>query len=306
MLTMVFELSEELINQIIFAMENQQGSFVLDTVESVLVEYTPEKALDTSHYFKLPEWDSTNGFRMMERFVTLQHNPVLKRELRSVLFSGKGVFRNFKNVLKSFPEVEKQWFLFKDREMKQYIIQWYNTLRESWGLEKLGAEPEEHEDLVHDDFVLRKYQEDKDEEHLVLAANAIMAERESAWPGEIGIALSDLWQRRCSIRKSHDSFSLVAETVDGDFAGCISASPCPSYARKTMLLTTFFVVQTYRGLGIGKELLSMCLSGLQSRGIRWVILADTVIPGFLEPCLIRNGFVSCGGGYIADLIAGQK
>lgn len=35
MLTMVFELSEELINQIIFAMENQQGSFVLDTVESV-------------------------------------------------------------------------------------------------------------------------------------------------------------------------------------------------------------------------------------------------------------------------------
>lgn len=36
--------------------------------------------------------------------------------------------------------------------MKREVIRWYNALREEWGLELIGEEPEETDDLVQDDF----------------------------------------------------------------------------------------------------------------------------------------------------------
>ena len=298
---MVFELTEELVDQIMFAMENQGEVFVLDSSVGQLVPSASLTERGDSRYYNLPEWDSSNGFRMMERFVSLQKNPTIRHELREVLFSGKGVFRNFKNVLKSFPEAEKKWFAFRESEMNQHIFQWYNMLRDTWGLEKLGDEPEESEDLVHGDFIFREYQKETDEEFLDLAVNSIMAEREAKWPGEIGVALSQIWQRQYVSAEPDTMFSLISETVDGDFAGCISVASCPSYASKTVLMTTFFVLQDYRGLGIGKELLSLTLANLKKRGIQWVILSDIVIPDFFVPCLTRHGFVSTGGGYILNL-----
>ena len=297
----MFELSEELISQIMFAMENQGERFVLDSHENKLVSQSSVLKHDDSRYYSLPAWDSVRGFRMMERFVAIQHNSELRRELRAILFSGKGVFRNFKNSLKSFPEVEKKWFAFREKEMSQHIFTWYNMLTDAWGLEKIGDEPEENEDLVHVDFVFREYKKNTDEEDLALAVNSIMVERETNWPGEIGVTLSQLWQSQRSMAEQNLLVSFVAETADGDFAGCISASFCPSYASKTVLLSTFFVLQNYRGLGVGKELLSLCLSYLKTHGIRWVVLSDIVIPDFLIPCLTRFGFASCGGGYIVDL-----
>jgi len=68
-----------------------------------------------------------------------------------------------------------------------------------------------------------------------------------------------------------------------------------------MMIRLIFVVQNYRGLGVGKELLSMILTELKNLGVRWGILSDMFIPSFLEPCLTRLGFVNCGGGYIIDL-----
>jgi len=298
---MIFELSEELINQIMFALENQNNSFVLDSETLKLIDKSTIIFFDNDRYFYLPEWDSIDGFRMMERFVLLQKNTEIKQKLRSILFSGRGVFRNFKNVLKSFPEVEKQWYTFREHEMTQYILEWYNMLRDAWGLEKLGDEPEESEDLVHDDFIFRVYEEKTDKINIENIANLIKAERENEWPGEIGFALSKLWQRQYDLEKSGKSFSLIAETVDGEFVGYISIVFYPEQAQQTVLFTTFFVVQNYRGLGVGKELLSMILTELKNLGVRWGILSDMFIPSFLEPCLTRLGFVNCGGGYIIDL-----
>lgn len=92
----------------------------------------------------------------------------------------------------------------------------------------------------------------------------------------------------------------MAETIGGDFAGCIEATLYPSYVKETVLLTSFFVLEQYRGLGIGKKLLEQGVLQLQEKGIRWIILADLVIPVFLQTCLTRVGFVSSGGGYILD------
>ncbi|MBO5730864.1 MAG: GNAT family N-acetyltransferase, partial [Treponema sp.] len=87
--------------------------------------------------------------------------------------------------------------------------------------------------------------------------------------------------------------------------GCIEAILYPSYVKETVLLTSFFVLEQYRGLGMGKKLLEQAVLQLQEKGIRWIILADLVIPAFLQSCLARIGFVSSGGGYILDMNQGE-
>ena len=303
---MMFSLSQEIIHQIMFALEDQNTTYVLDTNSGRLEDLA--SFLDDelpAGYVELPQWEPANGFRMMERFVAVVRNTTLQRQLRSVLFSGKGVFKNFKTLLKSHPQGEKQWFAFREEEMTRYITQWYTQLREVYGLEQLGEEPEDNEELLQDDFIFREYDPTKDEEKLLLAANSFMSERENQWPGEIGLALSSLWQEKKAKGNKENFLSLVAETVGGEFAGCLEATLYPSYVKETVLLTSFFVLEQYRGLGIGKTLLEQGVLQLQEKGIRWIILADLVIPAFLQNCLARIGFVSSGGGYILDMNQGK-
>lgn len=303
---MMFSLSQEIIHQIMFALEDQNTTYVLDTNSGRLEDLA--SFLDDelpAGYVELPQWEPANGFRMMECFVAVVRNTALQRQLRSVLFSGKGVFKNFKTLLKSHPQGEKQWFAFREEEMTRYITQWYTQLREVYGLEQLGEEPEDNEELLQDDFIFREYDPTKDEEKLLLAANSFMSERENQWPGEIGLALSSLWQEKKAKGDKENFLSLVAETVGGEFAGCLEATLYPSYVKETVLLTSFFVLEEYRGLGIGKKLLEQTVLQLQEKGIRWIILADLVIPAFLQNCLAHIGFVSSGGGYILDMNQGK-
>jgi hypothetical protein len=155
---MFFDLSEELIDQILFAMEDQNAEYVVDsqTGELTPIDEIDDDAEDAEQYYDLPVWESVNGFQVMERFVSAVRNPEAKESLRQVLSSGKRVFRNYKDVLKAYPEIASNWISFKDREMKKYIFEWYNTLREAWGLEALSGEPDDISNLVYGDFTVRE------------------------------------------------------------------------------------------------------------------------------------------------------
>jgi len=158
---MRFELDEILIDSIIFSMEDQNGDSLLDTQEREIVDiYNNELDNDTDfesdRFISLPEWTSADGYRLMERFTAGLKKPVLREELSSALNRNRGVFRAFRDVLSQYPESEKQWFHFKEREMKNEVIAWYNSLREEWGLEPIGSEPEDTSSLVMEDFVIRE------------------------------------------------------------------------------------------------------------------------------------------------------
>ena len=68
-----------------------------------------------------------------------------------------------------------------------------------------------------------------------------------------------------------------------------------------MILTSLFVPASFRGLGIGTELISMCLSQLKKLGKTWLILPQMFIPDFLEPLLLRTGFEKIESGYAVKL-----
>jgi GNAT superfamily N-acetyltransferase len=247
---MQFELTEALIDDILFSMEDQNGEFLLDTREGMIIladEISGEPDNEEARYIELPEWDSSSGYQLMEHFTAALRNPVARDELNTALNRGKGVFRAFKDILGRYPEIEKRWFSYKERQMRRDIIRWYNGLREEWGLEKIGMEPEETEDLVLEDFRFRKADpsdlEAAEGLHRVCREEYLRYARENNPAAEVFLD-GLFWS-------FPGDLALVAETGGGDFAGYAAGAG----AGELLRVFALEVKPEYRGLGVGESLM---------------------------------------------------
>jgi len=222
---MQFELDNVLLDQILFYMENQDGDFILDTKEKKIADTlkkTNDKSIDyndTNRFIDIPVWIPNDGYRLMGKFSSSLKNPVIRLELGRALNRNKGVFRAFRDVLEQYPEVEKMWFKYKEDEMKKNIFLWYNSLREEWGLEPVGAEPEDTTSLVLEDFNVKEISTD------------------------------------AKINGEENITTFIAENTDGEIAGTIKGFVKDSLLH----IDTIEVKTEYRSLGIGKTLLSKIL-----------------------------------------------
>jgi GNAT superfamily N-acetyltransferase len=276
---MQFELSPALIDEILFFMEDQEGEFLVDTQEGIVINADDEEfddSADEDRYISLPEWDSSEGFRMMEHFTATLRNALVREELSAALDRGRGVFRAFKNTLARYPETEKLWFGYKEREMKRVVIAWYNALREAWGLELIGEEPEDIAGLALEDFCFREGS----------AADIPHAEKlHKSCVDEYGGAdvLSCEWFFPGDI-------SFVAETAGGEFAAYISAERMSDTLLRVCALET---EQEYRGLGLGKALITQLLEQADSLNISNVIIDLPTEQEFFSRALLRESFKPC-------------
>lgn len=298
---MTFTLTDVLVNQIQSALDNQEKKFLVDAEQNSLVEKNNGLTGDEEKYYDLPEWDSADGFKLREDFVNNLNSPLAHEELQQVLHSGRGVFKNFRIVIRNYPEVEKKWHIYKNTKMLEYINGWYNGLREIWGLEKLDYVPESDESLVHDDFNFSEYNPALDEQEFLIQVNAALKERNENLSDELMQAVCELWLEQFKNAGTRKHTGFVCRSFSNDFAGCITVSYVSDRQEKVMVLTGLFVPASFRGLGIGTELLSMCLSELKKLGKTWLILPNTLIPEFLEPLLLRTGFKKIDSGYAVNL-----
>lgn len=297
---MVFALTERLADSILQALENQEQDFCVDAEKSLIVP-ADDVCADEDSYYSLPEWTSSDGFSLMEDFVSTLHSPIAKDELQRILHSGRGVFRNFKNTLKNYPEVEKLWHLHKNRKMRLFINDWYNQLREIWGLEKLELEPEETEDLLKDDFTFESYKSSDFEMLLHIFNDAAKGDFDSSAPEELREVLFELWHNQFVNAEKEEQTGLICHSNSDEFAGCITAAPVSKRTDNIVILTSFYVLEKYRGLGIGSELLSRFIDALKDQKKQWILLTNTIIPESLEPLMIRAGFSRTGSGYAAKI-----
>ncbi len=305
---MEFELTPEITDDIIFAMEDQSGHYLYDSEGCACVNADEAAssageesadAIDDQRFYPIPVWDSVSGFRMMDRFVAQLRNPVVREELRTALSAGHGVFRSFKNILKAYPEIERQWFVFKERYMCAIVLEWYNGLRDSWGLERIGLEPEETEDIVSQDFSFRDVSaEDSGPVDILLAS----FEREAAaeYPAELADAIMLLWQRLVDDGGEGEAV-LAAETAEGEIVGAALSSPFPADSFLTAQLSLVYVFPEFRGMGIGKELLERTVRLWSDKGYRWLLCASPLVPSTFAPVLHRAGFEEKGHLSVLDL-----
>jgi len=306
---MQFELTGALIDEILFAMEDQGGEFYLDTVEGVVSgglddpEFEGENLDDDDgeggvRYIDLPEWDSADGFRLMERFAAAFRNPLIREELSSALGLGKGVFRAFKDVLSRYPEAEKMWFAFKEKEMKKEILRWYNGLREEWGLEKIGAEPEDTDDLVLEDFCFRPFEEkDKFQAealHSLCVDESIKNMEKTDSNTGIEIISRELYSFRGI---SGLSFGMTVESQGGEFAGYISGV----LKNTALCVQSLEIKPEYRGLGLGEALLVKFINSLDPGKIKKVFLDLPAWTEGFSRVLLRESFMPYAARYWRNL-----
>ncbi len=305
---MVFELTDSLADEILYCMENQNHIWLVDAAKSIVID--SDQDIDSlnqkeEQFYCIPKWTSDDGFELLRSFTNSLHSPLAREDLKQVLSSGRGVFRRFKDVIKAYPEVERLFFIQKDKTMKNRLMEWYNALRESWGLEKLSIsdfeDTDDTEELVQDDFVFHEYDPSKDRDDIENGCGFVAEEYRRKFSFEVGDAMAFLWKKLSTYADSENKFGFVCRTQSDEFSGCFLVSFCPSSAKTTVTLTDFFVLQNFRGLGIGKELISKSLSHLKKRGIQWVIISNTIVPQSMEPLLARYGFDRLGSGYLADL-----
>ena len=253
---MEFELSPEVYDQIIFAMEDQSSSAYIHRRTGTLVQQRPG---DTSEFVPLPPWKPVDGFYLMERFVAAVSNRHVRGQLRAALSTGKGVFRSFKNVLKQSRDLERRWYRFKEREMQRVVLDWYNQEREAAGLERLGPEPEEIEDLTISDFVVVvPGPEHLDGAHMV-DAEALMETRQVS-VRDLG---SQLEQRRCALA-APGSHLAVACAPEDEVVGLAWAR---EDAGGEWELVQLAVMPYYRGLGLAARLLQALADAAEEHGV---------------------------------------
>lgn len=258
---MAFELTNEIVDQIIFGMENQEHDFVVD-VHTGHVARLEEMGSDTETE-PIPQWHSVDGYNLMERFVADLRNPVVREELRAILATGRGVFRSFKDTLKEHPEVERLWFRFKEREMRRVVYEWYNALRDRWGLERVPMDLEtETDNLILADFTFerdtlsheqaREYAHDAREE--VLGQLSIDVERK---------LMEDLEK----IDDNAELHTVSAATPEDEIVGVAGAVVHRDKSPPVGVMNVLFVEPEYRGLGLARELLNRVCGILDESGV---------------------------------------
>jgi ribosomal protein S18 acetylase RimI-like enzyme len=278
---MQFELDETLIDSILFSMEDQNDSFLIDTQEAGIVsidELEEEFDDDDDRFINLPAWDSNDGFRLMENFAVSFKNPPIKKALSKALDQGRGVFRAFKNVLNDFPEAEQLWYKFKEKEMRKHIVTWYNALREEWGLEKIGEEPEETDDLILEDFKFRPALIDDKPEVLKLH-QFCLNEYQQALSKDVSQEDQNAWNFPLDI-------SWIAENSSGDFAAYILAKNEETCIR----IIALEVLPEYRGMGIGEALLNHFIAHINNENVSSILIDVPVNADGFSKVLFRDGF----------------
>ncbi|MGH0053767.1 MAG: UPF0158 family protein [Sphaerochaetaceae bacterium] len=243
-------LSRDLLDSIIFAMEDQANTYYLDLKNEYLVREEERNYLDeeneeahTSRFIPIPDWEPSDGFHLMEMFANRIRNPLYRARLLAVLQSGRGVFRKFKDTLSETPILERKWFSFRDEQLKRKVITWY---REQESIMQLLILPEEEneltEDILLEDFTFETHEGPVTEE-IMNMVQVLVTELEAG--NEEDHIASVVLLRHLELEELERFY--LARAQDGSIAAFLSYTMLTDYLVEVPL---FGVKAEYRGLGL--------------------------------------------------------
>lgn len=257
-------LTDEILERVIFGMENQRERLSLDPSDGMLKGEHDGGA----DMVPLPPWRPADGYRLMDRFVGTLPNAVFAHRLRDILNGSSGVFRRFKDALAERPEIQSLWRRFKMREMRRSALSWLSRWADALDLANLGPEPEDWEDLPISEFSVRPAAE---------AERVLIGTLDAAARVETGVAAS----------KNAGASVLVAETPAGEVAGFSRIVLTEGMAGR---LEQVYVLPEFRGLGVGGLLAEHGFNYARDMGAERLIITIGSSGSMLEGWLEREGF----------------
>jgi ribosomal protein S18 acetylase RimI-like enzyme len=285
----VFELNEKAVEQIVFAMEDQERASMVDLESG---EVLPAAGLAGEAFAKPPVWSSREGFKLMEEFLSSVRQPSARRELSAALSRGRGVFKAFKAALAEHEELERAFRDFKIRAMRRTIAMWYDDLREARGLERLGPEPEDTDELLATDLDILI--QDLETARGLLMPFVAYAEEESIenLPGPI--AAYEIAKLRADIAAASGAICAIADDGEGGALGVALGFRTVIGERGFGRIVFLMVKREFRRMGLGTALLGALTKAFEAEGIHLVMLDSALLPPELGMSLAALGFVSYG------------
>ena len=82
---------------------------------------------NTERYINIPEKPTYESYNMMVDFAEGVEDELLREKL-NIALDGKGAFWRFKRVIGDYPDYKKKWYVFKEKAMKEEIIEWLSSI----------------------------------------------------------------------------------------------------------------------------------------------------------------------------------
>ena len=292
-----FTMTPELMDQVIFGMENQKEKMILDSETGLVLPLSSlaEEELQEERYYQLPSWEPADGFQLMEGFAGALQNPIYRERLRQILNAGRGVFRGFKNVLKERPDLEKKWFLYKERYMKQRVKEWYSDLWGYWDALDAGEEPVEMDDLFLEEFSIVRTQ--SSDERIAQYRDAFFQEIYKDYPEN----LQALLIRQLNWRNRLPEFVLLSLTPSEMICGILTAFSEESGGDIYLQLDCLYVLPDYRGAGIASGLIDRAAKEASHEGVSRFLIPLPPEGAVMNENLKRKGFSPVSTTLIQDV-----
>ncbi len=260
------KLDEEFIFQLTFCMEDQSSSYLIDLEEQIIInEYFDDFDKDLyeenpDRFLAIPDWTPSDGFRTMEKFVSTLKNEYYREKLRRVLQSGKGVFRQFKDVLSEQPALEHLWYDFKDREIRRTIFKWYEENGVALDLSELPLEiiDERPDSLIREDFFITEQVDPYLKEIEECKEKLLNKNKQNLY----------LYNELKSLAYSDQDY-LILLTGEKDFGGVLGY--VVDYENKKSLIKFYYIKEDFRGLGLFHFLFDNLLFILKNNNIEEVV-----------------------------------
>jgi ribosomal protein S18 acetylase RimI-like enzyme len=300
----MFVLENTISDEILFAMENQEMDFMVSAETGALVLMNDD-ALDNGFesleegedLLSPPEWTSADGYALMESFAAGVADPQARSALAVALSRGRGVFKAFKNALEPFAELERRWFDYKHHAMSKRIAEWYDEARLAHGLERLGPEPDEADDLLADDFSFRFTGREGWQACLPLFRQGL-DEALSTFPEPLVEYEYTAIEREISEGGKEGLVLAIAEAVGGAIAGIAAARKVFVADSSFGKLAYLYVAPEHRRLGLGRRLAEAARERLAKDGIPRFIVDMPFVPSGFGSSMSAYGYEAFGPRYM--------
>lgn len=304
----MFTLDEPIIEDIIFAMENQNTEYMIhgETGEIVLMD---DDALDSSldelddntDLLSLPEWISDDGFRLMTDFTAGVADPIARTELTAALGRGRGVFKAFKAAIAAWPDLERRWFDHKRAAMARRVREWYDDAREARGLARLGPEPDETGDILADDFVFLTGGQELWQRCVPLFRQGL-DEALSSFPEAVVEYTYTVIEKEVSAEKASSSVGgllvMAVEAPGGAIAGVAVARTVFVAESSFGKLVYLYVAPEHRRMGMASRLVEVTVEKLFKAGVPRCIVDLPFMPEGFGTTLAHSGYEAFGVRYV--------
>lgn len=300
----MFDLNDKTIEEIIFAMEDQEGAMVVDLEMGAVI---PRNVLESEEdaesfdegdipveerYVEPPKWSSREGFKLMEDFLALVRLPTARRELQAALSRGRGVFKTFKAVLAAYPEIERAFRDYKVRVMRRPIAEWYDDQREALGLARLGPEPEETEDLVSSEFEIRVTPIAEERGELLTLIREAADEALATLPAPI--AAFEAERLEAELEGGNEGFVALADDGEGGVLGVALAFRAFADERSFGRIRFIGIREDFRRIGLGAALLDAIAERFSSEGVSLLAIDSVFLPPEYGERLEARGYAAYG------------